>query len=106
MHDSHNTLKYLLLAPLALLLAACASIGNPSGGPRDEDPPRFVRSNPAPGSLNVKRDKIEIDFDEIVNVKDAFTKVVVSPVSKSVPRVSSQGHKVTVQFEDTPYTCA
>ena len=101
MHDSHNTLKYLLLAPLALLLAACASIGNPSGGPRDEDPPRFVRSNPAPGSLNVKRDKIEIDFDEIVNVKDAFTKVVVSPASKSVPRVSSQGHKVTVQFEDT-----
>lgn len=85
----------------AALAASCASIGNPSGGPRDEEPPRFVKANPAPGSVNVRRDKIEIEFDEIVNVKDAFSKVVVSPTSKSVPRVSSQGRKVTVQFADT-----
>lgn len=83
------------------LLASCASIGNPSGGPRDEDPPRFVRANPAPGSVNVKQDQIDIYFDELVNVKDAFSKVVVSPTSKSVPRVSSQGRKVTVKFNDT-----
>jgi len=86
---------------LAGVLASCASIGNPSGGPRDEDPPRFVRANPAPGSLNVNRQKIEIEFDELVNVKDAFSKVVVSPISKSTPRVSSLGRKITVQFNDT-----
>lgn len=102
MRHRHSQLRYLFwtLASLALL-ASCASIGNPSGGPRDEDPPRFVRSNPAPGSVNVTRDRIEIEFDELVNVKDAFTNVVVSPVSKSVPRVSSQGRKVIVQFNDT-----
>lgn len=83
------------------LLASCASIGNPSGGPRDEDPPRFVRANPAPGSVNVDRDRITLYFDEIVNVKDAFSKVVISPPSAQVPRVSSQGHNVTVQFKDT-----
>lgn len=98
----HNNTLRILPASLGLaLLASCASIGNPSGGPRDEEPPRFVRANPAPGSVNVTRDKIEIEFDEIVNVKDAFQKVVVSPVSKSIPRVSSQGRKVTVQFTDT-----
>lgn len=86
---------------LSALLASCASIGNPSGGPRDEDPPRFVRANPAPGSVNVNRDRITIDFDEIVNVKDAFTKVVVSPPSTSVPRVTSLGRRVSVQFTDT-----
>lgn len=94
-----RSLPATLLA--AALLASCASIGNPSGGPRDEDPPRFVRANPAPGSVNVTRDRIDIDFDEIVNVKDAFSKVVVSPVSKSVPRVSSLGKRVSVQFTDT-----
>ncbi len=83
------------------LLVSCASIGNPSGGPRDEDPPRFVRANPAPGSVNVNRDRITIEFDEIVNVKDAFTKVVVSPPSGQTPRVSSQGRRVTVQFKDS-----
>lgn len=86
---------------LAWVLASCASIGNPSGGPRDEDPPRFVRANPAPGSLNVSRQRIDIEFDELVNVKDAFTKVVVSPVPKSTPRVSSLGKRVTVQFTDS-----
>ncbi len=100
-----NLIKGLRMLPAALcalgLLASCASIGNPSGGPRDEDPPRFVRANPAPGSVNVNRDRITIDFDEIVNVKDAFSKVVISPPSAQVPRVSSQGHRVTVQFKDT-----
>lgn len=90
-----------LLLMALLLMAACASIGNPSGGPRDEAPPRFVRSNPAPGALNVSRERVDIEFDEIVNVKDAFTNVVVSPVSKSTPRVTSQGRRVSVVFPDS-----
>lgn len=94
-----RSLLWVLLS--ATLIASCASIGNPSGGPRDEDPPRFVRANPAPGSVNVDRKRIDIEFDELVNVKDAFQKVVVSPTSKSVPRVSSLGKKVTVQFNDS-----
>lgn len=90
------------LAFVSLFIAmSCASIGNPTGGPRDEDPPRFVRANPAPGSVNVNRQRVDLEFDEIVNVKDAFTKVVVSPPSKQVPRVSTNGRRVTVTFNDT-----
>lgn len=104
---NHTRLNYLFVIVLAATLAAaaagCASIGNPSGGPRDEAPPRYVRSNPPQGAVNVDvaPRRIQIDFDEIVNVKDAFSKVVVSPVGKSVPRVSSQGRRVTVQFNDS-----
>lgn len=95
-------LRYLPLYLItAIIVASCASIGNPSGGPRDEEPPRFVRANPAPGSVNVSAQRVNIEFDELVNVKDAFNKVVVSPPSKSVPRVSSSGKRVTVQFNDT-----
>lgn len=85
----------------AALLFSCASIGNPSGGPRDEDPPRFVSASPSPGSVNVDPEKINILFDEIVNVKDAYDKVVVSPPLKSVPRVTSSGRRITVNFNDT-----
>lgn len=92
--------RLLCLGALAGAIS-CASIGNPSGGPRDEDAPRFVRANPAPGSVNVNRQRIDIDFDEIVNVKEAFNKVVVSPPSSQVPRVSSNGRRVTVTFNDT-----
>ena len=88
-----NTLRALLWGTVLIVMAACASIGNPSGGPRDEQPPRFVRSNPAPGSTNFKGEVVNIYFDELVNVKDAFTKVVVSPPSDQTPKVSSQGRQ-------------
>lgn len=98
---SSRTPLYIVGFLIAGLLAACASIGNPTGGPRDELPPRFVRSNPKPGAVNVSRQKIDIEFDEIVNVKDAFTNVIVSPTSESKPRVTSLGRHVTVNFPDT-----
>ncbi|MCH5228044.1 MAG: Ig-like domain-containing protein [Muribaculaceae bacterium] len=103
-HNSYKKCRLFQISALtATLLAAvsCASIGNPTGGPRDEDPPIFVRANPAPGSVNVTRQRIDIEFNEIVNVKDAFTNVVVSPPSKQVPRVSTSGRRVTVTFNDT-----
>lgn len=95
------SLRSLLWTSLALSLAACASIGNPSGGPRDEDPPRFVRSNPAPFSVDFNGDELLLYFDEIVNVKDAFSKVIMSPPTAQNPRVSSLGRRVSVKFQDT-----
>ena len=93
----------ILAAAMAIvtMLWGCASIGNPSGGARDEDPPRFVRANPAPGSVNVDPSNINIDFNELVNVKDAFSKVVLSPPTKNTPRVSTRGHRVVVNITDT-----
>ena len=91
-----------------MLAAACANIGNPSGGARDEDPPLFVTANPPQGALNVDKTKVTLTFNELVNVKDAFTKVVVSPPSRQVPRVASVGKRVTVTFDslmpNTTYT--
>ena len=83
--------RTLSLAAIVVLAAACANIGNPSGGARDEDPPLFVTANPPQGALNVDK-----------------TKVVVSPPSRQVPRVASVGKRVTVTFDslmpNTTYT--
>lgn len=89
------------VAASVMLLWGCASIGNPSGGARDEDPPRFVKANPTPGSVNVDPSNIYIDFNELVNVKDAFQKVVLSPPGTSTPRVSTRGRRVVVNITDT-----
>ncbi len=104
-----NSFLGVLLGASAMLLAgACANMGTPTGGARDEDPPRFLSATPAPGSVNVNREKMTLTFDELINVKDAFSKVVVSPTSKSTPRVSSQGRRVTIEFDslapNTTYT--
>lgn len=90
-----------MASAVALILYSCASMGTPSGGPRDEDPPRFVRANPMPEAVNVSRSNMSIDFNELVNVKDAFSKVVVSPPSTQAPRISSSGRRVNIEFRDT-----
>ncbi len=93
--------KYWLMAVAAgLLLAACASIGSPEGGPRDYTPPQVVKSSPAPGSVNFKGNKVEIIFDEIINLKDQQKKVIISPAPKTQPLIRTVGKKVTVEFRD------
>lgn len=93
---------YTIEMLLAVMLAvSCASIGNPSGGPRDEDPPRFLYASPAQGATDANPSKVVLNFDELVALKDAFSKVVVSPPQSQPPRVSSLGRRVTVEFRDT-----
>ncbi len=94
-------LRMLPAAALAIILYSCASMGTPSGGPVDEAPPRVVRMNPPDGSVNVSPERITIDFDELVTVRDAFSKVTVSPAGTAVPRVTSSGRRVNVNFIDT-----
>ena len=97
------TPQHIVCAVLCALLAACASIGNPSGGARDEDPPRFISASPAPGAVNVDSTNVDISltFNELINVKNAFENVVLSPPGKSVPRVSTRGRRILVNSTDT-----
>lgn len=85
----------------ALVLAACANIGRPEGGPRDETPPRYVRSNPKMGQLNVKGNRITIEFDENIALDDAMNKIVVSPAQKNTPSISTVGRRLSMELRDT-----
>lgn len=89
-----------LIAVAGLVLYSCANIGSPEGGPMDYLPPKFVKSSPAQGAVNVKGNKIEITFDEIVNIKDQQKKVSVSPVQKNPPVIKAMGKKLTIEFRD------
>ena len=95
-------LIYIALS-VALLLtaAACANIGRPSGGVQDMLPPVFVKSSPEPGAVLFDGRKIEIEFDELIQVSDPMTKVTISPQPKQMPVVRASGRKVTVEFRDT-----
>lgn len=88
------------LAGLAVL-AGCASIGRPEGGPRDEKPPVYVRSNPAQGALKVDHRRVEVFFDENIQLDDAFNKVIVSPTQSQQPVVRSLGRRLTVELRDS-----
>lgn len=98
----HNGgLGSLFVVAAALLLAACASIGRPEGGPRDMTPPVMISSTPAPGSVNVSNGRIDIVFDENITLDDPMNKIVVSPPQKKQAQISSNGRRVRITLRDT-----
>ncbi|MDE6296006.1 MAG: Ig-like domain-containing protein, partial [Muribaculaceae bacterium] len=99
--DNRSAVAGLLIIVMAGVMCGCANIGNPSGGRRDEEPPRMLRSHPAPNSRNFNGHRVVLDFDEFVNVKDAMTNVVISPPGETTPRATSQGKHVYVNFQDS-----
>ena len=101
MKQQHTYMRLFFAAVIAIIVAACASMGRPEGGPIDETPPVFIKSTPTVGATNVTADRYTIMFDENVQIKDAMNKVVVSPPQKSIPKVSAVGHYVRVEMVDT-----
>ena len=91
----------LIIALLAAVAVACANIGRPEGGARDVLPPVFQRSTPAPGSRNVDKQRLDVWFDENIQLDDAFNKVIVSPTQKTSPVVRSLGKHLYVELRDT-----
>ena len=86
---------------LSSIIFSCANIGNPNGGPYDETPPKYVRSNPAMNQLNFSGKKIEIWFDEYISIDNPNENVIISPPQKQMPIIQAIGKKITVELKDS-----
>ncbi|MGL5273085.1 MAG: Ig-like domain-containing domain [Phocaeicola sp.] len=99
----------LILVILTILVYSCASMGQPDGGPYDEDPPKFIRSTPEPFATNNKNSKIIIEFDEFIKLEKAAEKIIISPPQIEQPDIKASGKRVLITFvdslkENTTYT--
>jgi len=108
-----NNLKYFLfsLVILSFLLQYCASPGPLKGGPKDEDPPVFLGSEPVKFSTNQKPRKIIMEFDEFLVLENINQNLIISPPLNEDPDVKLKGKKVLVKNdkdveweENTTYT--
>ncbi len=91
----------LLVVIILSLIYACANMASPSGGPYDETPPRFVSSNPAPNQTNFSGKKIEILFDELIQIDNPNENVIITPPQLMQPTIRGLGRKVSVELRDT-----
>ncbi len=96
-----NGRRYLTVTLFALLLAACASIGNPDGGRYDETPPKVLVSYPADKATNSDKKKISIAFDEYIKLENASEKVIVSPPQIEAPNIRANGKRVRIDLYDS-----
>jgi uncharacterized protein (DUF2141 family) len=83
-----------------VLLASCAQVVAPGGGPRDAAPPRVVKYTPDSAQLNFNSKVVELDFDEYIQLKDANNQLIISPPLEKTPEVKVRNKTLTIDLGD------
>ena len=76
-----NVLAFLFVGLLAanLLLQSCAQMASPPGGKKDTLAPKILNSSPLHKSKNFKGKKIELVFNEYINVRNLNQELLITP---------------------------
>ncbi len=90
-----------ILTGLYLFIMSCANIIAPTGGPRDEKAPTITKRTLNDSSLNFKGGKINFDFNEFVKLQDVQNQLIITPFTKTKPKVTAHKHRVTVYLHDS-----
>lgn len=83
------------------LISSCANVASPNGGPYDEAPPKFLGSTPTLHETNFKGKKIEILFDELIQLEKPSENVIITPPQKILPVIRTAGKKILVEIQDS-----
>ena len=91
-------IKFLLTVIIA---QSCAQFSTPRGGPDDETAPVLNTSESTPNKqTNFKAQKIELVYDEWIQLKNPIKEVFISPPLSYPPQIVSRGKKVTFEFSE------
>ena len=91
-----------LVVAAILLLAGCAKIGTPEGGPPDTVPPEIIRSEPASGAVKAPRAALlTLEFSEPIDQNTLTSDMTVSPPLAGKPEVKWSGRKATMCWADS-----
>jgi hypothetical protein len=94
--------RRLIAVAAGWFVVACASAGQPPGGPDDHDPPVILSVKPESGQLNIRPGQIDFQFDEVVaqqalGATDLSKLFLVSPRNGD-PDVSWHRKRITIKL--------
>ena len=75
-------------------------MGSPAGGPRDEDPPVVVDSDPPNYSTRFEAKKIQVTFNEYIVLENVNQQLIVSPPMEEQPEVKLKKKTLVIEFEE------
>ena len=94
-------LQHVIYFAVCIVIISCASRATPSGGPRDEQPPRIVEEASTPNQqTQFSERRIVLEMDEWVKLEDAQTQVLVSPPLEQRPDIRLRGRQVIFEFDE------
>ena len=87
---------------VSLFSAGCANRGmGPQGGPVDSIPPVPLKAEPENGSVNFTGNRIEVTFDEYIQLNNVAQNMLMSPPQQTPPEVKARGKKLLIHFVDS-----
>lgn len=91
----------LIFSLFSTTFFGCASMQQPTGGPKDSIPPKVVKETPKNLTRNFKADKIEIQFNEFFKLNNEFKEISISPALERMPIFKVKRNVLEIRLEDT-----
>ncbi|HKK11813.1 MAG TPA: Ig-like domain-containing protein [Flavobacteriaceae bacterium] len=101
---SKGLFQNLLLIFVIVTVAGCANRGTPSGGEKDTEPPKILKTVPENFSTNFNTDEIRIYFDEYIKIKNIQKQLIISPPMNTQPDITplgGAGKYIKIKLHDT-----
>ncbi|MCX6351454.1 MAG: Ig-like domain-containing protein [Bacteroidetes bacterium] len=92
---------YIIVICLLLIGFSCAIPMAPTGGPKDTQAPKLLKTTPENGSVNFTSPKIEFRFNEYIELNNPAKNIFITPPVDVFPETKSKGKTVVVDFKNT-----
>lgn len=95
------TLFLLILTVGSSFITGCASIQQPTGGPKDSIPPNVISETPKNLTRNFTTREIVIEFDEYIKLNNQFQEFSISPDLDEAPEYKIKKKSLIITLQDT-----
>jgi len=85
----------------SIIIASCAKVAPLSGGPEDSTPPLVEEYDPTNYATNFNSKKIEIEFNEFIQLDGVNQKLMISPPLEEDPDIDTKGKSLVIEIYDT-----
>lgn len=99
----NRVLKGFTVVLAGTLWAGCAQVSAPTGGPKDQDPPVALRIDPPSESVGIRPDRLVLEFDEYVQLRNHHQQLVVSPPLSQRPEWRIRGKSVELALDSASF---
>lgn len=93
-------IRWILFVLICVLAFQCAKQTSPTGGPKDETPPKLKSSYPKHEQINFKGNRIELFFDEHVQLSNAREQIIITPSVGNKFEVTFSKNRVTLDLKE------
>jgi uncharacterized protein (DUF2141 family) len=92
---------FIFLLIMSLVLSKCANQVAPTGGSKDEQPPKVIKESPQNLNTNFSAKEIVLTFDEYIMLNDANNQIYISPFPGKKPEYNVKNKQLKIKFTDT-----